>query len=112
MDPVLHAGVDDDGDEDTSLAGVHGDNTSLTGVLKPTTTVATNNDDDSDAEPNHNSVDPNRADKNSSKISIHSTGSHIPVQSMTTEPPQCPLDVEDPDDIELPELETQVSVLH
>ena len=39
MDPALLAGVDDDDDEDTSLAGVHGNNTSLAGVPIPTTTV-------------------------------------------------------------------------
>ena len=33
MDPALLAGVDDDDEhEDTSLAGVHGDDTSLAGV--------------------------------------------------------------------------------
>ena len=31
---------------------------------------------------------------------------------MTNEPPQHPLDEEEPDNIELPELETQVPVLH
>ena len=41
-DPALLAGVDDDNDEDTSLAGVHGDDTSsFAGVPIPTTTVAT-----------------------------------------------------------------------
>ena len=36
MDPALLAGVDDDDDEDTSLAGVRGDDTSLAGVPIPT----------------------------------------------------------------------------
>ena len=80
MDPALLAGVDDDDDEDTSLAGVQGDDTSLAGepagVPIP---IVTNDDDDSDAESNHNSVDPNEADDNSSKASIHSTGSRLPV---------------------------------
>ena len=68
--------------------------------------------DDLDAESNHNSVDPNKADDNSSKASIHSTGSHIPVHSTTSEPRQHTLDEEGPYDIELHELETQVPVLH
>ena len=85
---------------------MQGNNTSLAGV-----TIATNDDDDSNAESDHNSIDPNEADKNSSKASIHSTRSHIPVHSMTSEPPQHPLDEEEPDDIEIPELETQVLVL-
>ena len=101
-DPALLAGVDDDNDEDTSPAG----------VPIPTNTVMTNNDDDSDTESNHNSIDPNEADESSSKASVHSTGSHAPVHSMTSEPPQHPPDEEEPDDIELPELETQVPVLH
>ena len=103
--------MDDDDDEDTSLAGVQGDDTSLAGVPIPTTTIMTNNDDDSDAESDYNSVDPSEADNNSSKSSIHSTRSHIPVHNMTDEPPQHPPDEEEPDNIELPELETQVPVL-
>ena len=75
MDPVLLAGVDDDNDEDTSLAGVQGNNTSLAGVPTHTTTIVTNDDDDLDAESNHNSVDPIKANENSSKASIHSTSS-------------------------------------
>ena len=71
----------------------------------------TNDDDDLDAESNHNSIDPNEADKNSSKASIHSTRSHIPVHSMTSEPPQHPLDEDELEDIELPELDTQVPIL-
>ena len=63
MDPALLAGVDDDDDKDTSLAGVHGNDTSLAEVTIPTTTIATNDKNDSDAESNHNSVDPNQADK-------------------------------------------------
>ena len=102
----------DDDEEDISLAGVHGNDTSLAGVPIPTTTVTTNNDNDLDAESDHNSIDPNKADENSSKASIHSTGSHVPVHSTTSEPPQHPLDEEELDDIELPELETQVPILH
>ena len=86
MDPALLAGVDDDDDDDdnTSLAGVQGNNTSLAGVPMP---VMTNdNDNDSDAESDHDSIDPNKADNNSSKASVHSTGSHILVHSMTDEP--------------------------
>ena len=111
MNPPLLVGVDDNDDEDTSLAGVHGNDTSLAGVPIPTTTITTNDNDDSDADSNHNSVDPNEADDNSCKASIHSTRGHIPVHSMTSEPPQHPLDEEEPDNIELPELETQVPVL-
>ena len=111
IDPALLAGVDDADDEGTSLARVYGDNTSLAGVPIPTTTIMANDENDSDTESDHNSVDPTKADKNSSKASIHSTGSHIPVHSMTSEPPQHPPDEEDPDNIELPELETQVLVL-
>ena len=59
-DPALFAGVDDIDDKDTSLAGVHGNDTSLAGVAVPNTTITTNNDDDSDTESNHNSVDPMR----------------------------------------------------
>ena len=71
MDPALLAGVDDDNDDNTSLAGVQGDNTSLAGVPIP---IVLNDDDDDnlDAESNHNSIDPNEADDNSSKA-IHST---------------------------------------
>ena len=72
----------------------------------------TNNDNDLDAESDHNPLDPNEADKNSSKASIHRTRSHIPVHSTTSEPPQHPPDEEELDNIELPELETQVLVLH
>ena len=101
MDPALLAGVDDSNDDDTSLAGVP-------------IPVATNNDQ-SDAETNHNSVDPNEADDNSSKPSIHSTRSQAPADSMINEPPQLPLDEEDldnTDNTQLPELETQVPILH
>ena len=66
----------------------------------------------SNTESNHNSIDPNEADDNSSKASVHSTGSHIPIHSITSEPPQHPPDEEEPDDTELPELETQVPILH
>ena len=88
VDPALLAGVDDADDEDTSLAGVHDEDTSLTGVPVPNTTIMINAGDDSDAESNHNSVDPNQADDNSSKASVHSTRSHILVHSTTSEPPQ------------------------
>ena len=101
MDPALLAGVDDADDEDTSLAG----------VPVPNTTIAMNADNDSDAESDHNSIDPNEADDNSSKASIHRTRSHIPVHSTTSEPPKHPPDEEEPDDIELPEWEAQVPVL-
>ena len=114
------AGVDDADDEDTSLAGVHDKDTSLAGVPVPNTTIMTNADDDSDAESDHNSIDPNKTDDNSSKASIHSTGSLISIHSVTSEPPQHPQDEENnlyedqtkPDDIELPKLETQVPILH
>ena len=126
MDPALLAGVDDADDKDTSFAGVDDEDTSFAGVPVPntvpntTTTITTNTDDNSNAESNHNSIDPNKADVYSSKASIHSTGSHLSVHSTTSEPPQHPLDEEDnisegqtkTDDIELPELETQVPVLH
>ena len=69
----------------------------------------TTNDDNLDAESDHSSIDPN---DNSSKGSVHSTGSHPPVHNTTDEPPQHPPDEEEPDDIELPELESQVLVLH
>ena len=79
----------------------------------------TNTDDNSETESNHNSIDPNEADDKSSKVSIHSTGSHLSIHSTTSEPPQHPPDEEnnfsedqtEPDDIELPELETQVPIL-
>ena len=89
-------------------------------MLEPNTTIATNADDNSDAESDHNSIDPNEANDNSSKASIHSTRSHLSIHSATSEPPQHPLDEEDNlskdqtelDDVELPKLETQVPVLH
>ena len=129
MDPALLAGVDDTDDEgtpaddeDTSFAGVHNKDTSFAGVPVPNTpaTITTNADDNSDAESNHNSIDPNEADDNSSKASIYSTGSHLSVHSATSEPPQHPPDEEDnlskgqtkPDSIELPEPETKVLILH
>ena len=113
------AEVDDADDKGTSLAGVHDEGTSLAGVPVPNTTMMTNTDNNSDAESDHNSIDPNEADDNSSKASGHSTGSHISVHSATSEPPQYPPDEEDnlsedqtkPDDIELPKLETQVPIL-
>ena len=56
MDPALFAGVDDNNDDDTSLAGVQGDDTSLAGVLIPVT-INNTDDDNLDAESNHNSID-------------------------------------------------------
>ena len=86
--------MDDADDKDTSHAGVHDEDTSLAGVPVPNTTIVTNTDDDLDAESDHNSIDPNDADDNSSKASIHSTRSHISIHSSTSEPPQHPLDEE------------------
>ena len=71
--------------KDTSLTGVHNEDTSLAGVPVPNTTVVINADNELDAESNHNSIDPNEADDNSSKASIHSTGSHILIHSTTSE---------------------------
>ena len=71
-DHALLAGVDDIDDAGTSLTGVHDADTSLAGVPVPNTTITTNDDNDSDAESDHNSVDPNKANDNSSKASIHS----------------------------------------
>ena len=91
----------------TSLAGVQDDDTSLAGVPMPI--MANHDDDDSDPESDHNSVDCNEADDNSSKASV--PGSHSPVHNTTDEPPQLPPDEKEPDDTQLPELETQVPVL-
>ena len=66
MDPALLAGVDDNNDKDTSLAGVEGNDTSLAGVPIPTTMVVTNDDNDLDAGSDHNSIDPSKANENSS----------------------------------------------
>ena len=110
MDPALLAGVDDNDDDDTSLAGVQGDNTSLAGVLIPIVINDAGNDN-LDAESDHNSVDPNEADDNSSKASLHSTRSQAPDHNTTDEPLQLPPDEEDLDNMDntqLPELETQV----
>ena len=120
MDPALLAGVDDADDEGTSFAGVHDEDTSFVGVPVPNTTITTNTDDNSDAESDCNSIDPNKADDNSSKSSIHSTRSHLSIHSATTEPPQHPPDEEDNlsedqaelDDVELPQLEIQFPILH
>ena len=79
----------------------------------------TNADDNSDTKSDQNSVDPNEANNNSCKASIHSTGSYICIDSTTSEPPQHALDEEtnlsedqtEPDDIELPEMETNVPML-
>ena len=78
MDPALIAGVDDANDDDTSLAGVQGNDTSLAGV--PIAIVINDTDDDnSDTESGHNSTYPNEADDYGSKASLHSTGSQAPV---------------------------------
>ena len=95
---------------DTSLARVPTPTNTV--VTIPTNTVATNDNDDLDTESDHNSIDPNKANKHSSKASIHSTRSHAPVHNTTDEPPQHPLEEDELDDIELPELEAQVPVLH
>ena len=100
MDPDLLTGVGDDNDNDASLAGV------------PIPIMTNDNNDDLDSESDHNSVDLNEVTDNSSNASILSTGSHAPVHNTTDEPPQHPLDEEELDDIELPELETQVPVQH
>ena len=124
MDPALLAGVDDADDEDTSFAGVHDKDTSIPVPNMLNTTVMTN-DDTSDGGSNHNSINPNEDNDNSSKASVHSTRSHLSIHSATSEPRQHPLDVEHPpyeednlskdqaeqDNEELPKLETQVPVL-
>ena len=46
-----------------------------------------NADDKFDIESNHNSIDPNEADENSSKASVHCTRSHVSVHSATSKPP-------------------------
>ena len=110
MDPALLAGVDEPDDEDTSFAG----------VPVPNTTVMTNTDDNLDAESDHNSVDSNEANDNSSKASVQSTGSHLYVHSSSSETLQHPLDEEsnlsedqtELENVELPKLETQVPILH
>ena len=53
--------MDDADDKDTSLAGVHGNDTSLAGVPVPSTTIMTHDDDDLDTESDHNSIDPQQA---------------------------------------------------
>ena len=121
MDPALLEGVDED-DKDTLFAGVHNKDTSVAGVPVPNTTatISTNADNNLDAESDHNSDDPNEANNNSSKASVHSAGSHLSIHSSSSEPPQHPLDEEDnlsedqtkPDNIESPELETQVAILY
>ena len=114
MDPALLAGVDDDdkdNNKDISLAGVHDKDISFTGVPVCNTYIVTNADDDLDAESNRNSIDPNKADNNSSKAFIHSNGSYISIHSATSEPPQHPPDEEDKIE-ELPEPETEVPQLH
>ena len=115
MDPALLAGVDENDDDNTSLAGVQVEGTSLAGVPIHTTTVTANDDEDNlDAESDHNSVDPNKANNNSSKASIHSTRGQTPVHSTIDEPPQLPPEEDEPDDMDntqLPDLETQVPIL-
>ena len=85
MDPALLAGVDDTDDEDTSFAG----------VPVPNTTIMTNAYNNSDAESDHNSIDPNEANNNSCKASLHSTRSHLSIHSAASEPTQHPPDEED-----------------
>ena len=87
VDPALLAGVDDD-NEHTSLAGVRDEDTFITGVPVPKTHVMTNAYDNLDVELNHNSIDLNKADNNSSKASVHSTRSNISIHSATSEPQQ------------------------
>ena len=109
-DPTLIEGVDDDDDDNTSLAGVQGDDTSLAGV--PITMMSNDNDDDdSDIESDHNSVHPNEANDDSSKASVNSTRRQAPVHSMNSEPPHHPLDEDELDNVQLSELEKQVPVL-
>ena len=110
VDLALLAGVDDTDDKDTSFGG----------VPVPNAPITMNTDNNSDAESDHNSVDPNEADDTSSKASIHSSRSQLSVHSATSEPPQHPPDDKDnlsedqtePDNIELPKLETELPVLH
>ena len=112
-DPALLAGVDNDDDNNNSLAGVQGNDISLAGVPIPIT-IDNDDNDHSNTESNHNSVDPNEVDNNSSKASVCSTGSQAPVHNMTDEPPQLPLDEEEldnMDNVQLPELEAQLTTL-
>ena len=121
--PCFACRRDDDNDDDTSLAGVQGDDTSLAGVQGDDTSLAgvlipvminNANDDNSDAESDHNSIDPNVANDNSSKPCLHSTGSQAPLHNTTDEPPQLPPaeeELDNTDDAQLPELETQVPTL-
>ena len=94
MDPALLGGVDHVDDKDTSFAGVHDEDTSFSGMPVPNTTVVINADDNLHAESDHKSIDPNEADDNSSKASVHSTRSHVSIHSATSEPPQHPPDEE------------------
>ena len=92
---------------------VRGDNTTLAGVPIPIM-INGNDDDNSDKQSDHNSIDPSKADDNLSKVSLHSAGSQAPVHNVTDEPPQLRPDEEEPDnmdDTQLPELETQVPTL-
>ena len=111
VDHALLTGEDDADDKDTSFAGSPVPNT--------ITTVMTNADDNLGAESDHNSIDPNKANNNSSKASVHSTRCDLSIHSATSEPPQHPPDEEDNlskeqtelDDIELLKLETKVPIL-
>ena len=74
-----------------------------------------NNDEDDNSDAESDSIDPNEADNNSSKASLHSTRNQTPVYNMSDEPPQLPPDEEEPDNMDhtkLPELETQNPTLH
>ena len=93
MDPAFLAGVDHTDDKDDE-DNEDNEDTSIAEVPIPNTTAMINTDNDSDTESDHNSIDPNKADDNSSKASIHSTRSHLSIHSATSEPPQHPLDEE------------------
>ena len=113
MDHALLGGVDDNNDDDTYLAGVQDDDTYLAGVPIP---IMINNADKDNlgTESSHNSIDPNKADNNSSKASLHRARSQAPVHNTTDEPPQLPPDEEEldnTDNTQLPGLETQVPTL-
>ena len=89
---------------------MHDEDTPITGVPILNTQTATSEDDKLDVEPDHNFVDPNKANNNSSKASVHSTGSDISIHSTISDPPH-PLLIEEPNDVELREPETQVPIL-
>ena len=95
--------MDDKNDDDTSLAQV------------PIPIAMTNDNDHSNAECDHNSIDPNEVDDNSSKTSVQSSRSQAPAHTTNDEPPQLPPEEEEPGNIDnthLPELDTQDPVLH